>query len=63
MGEQIGARVELVVVIVVITILATLVAPNVFRHVNAAKETTARSQIEMLSALWQQPSGDPRSTN
>jgi general secretion pathway protein G len=30
--------------------LATLVAPNVFRHVGAAKETTARSQIEMLGA-------------
>lgn len=37
-------------VIVVIGILATLVAPNVFRHVSSAKLATARSQIQMLSA-------------
>ena len=42
--------IELLVVIVVIGVLATLVAPNVLRHVGAAKETTARSQIEMLGA-------------
>ena len=42
--------IELLVVITVIGILATLVAPNVFRHVGAAKEATARSQIEMLGA-------------
>ena len=36
--------------IVVIAILASLVAPNVFQHVGTAKEVTARSQIEMLSA-------------
>jgi general secretion pathway protein G len=42
--------IELLVVIVVIGVLATLVAPNVFRHITAAKETTARSQIEMLGA-------------
>jgi len=42
--------IELLVVIVVIGILASLVGPNVFRHVGAAKETTARSQIEMLGA-------------
>ena len=49
-----GARgftlIEILVVIVVITVLATLVAPNVFRHVGTAKESTARSQIEMLGA-------------
>ena|ERR1044071_2539917 len=39
---------ELLVVIVVIAILASLVAPNVFRHVGAAKDATARTQIEML---------------
>ena len=41
---------ELLVVIVVIAVLATLVAPNVFRHVGAAKDATARTQIEMLGA-------------
>jgi general secretion pathway protein G len=42
--------IELLVVIVVIGILAALVAPNVFRHVGAAKDAAARSQIEMLGA-------------
>ena len=42
--------VEILVVIIVIAILATLVAPNVFRHVGRAKDSTARAQIEMLSA-------------
>jgi general secretion pathway protein G len=41
--------IEILVVIVVIAILATLVAPNVFQHVGAAKSATAKSQIEMLS--------------
>ena len=36
--------------IVVIALLATLVAPNVFQHVATAKDATARSQIEMLGA-------------
>jgi general secretion pathway protein G len=38
------------VVIVVITLLATLVAPNVFQHVGTAKDATARAQIEMFGA-------------
>jgi general secretion pathway protein G len=42
--------IEILVVIVVISVLATLVAPNVFRHVGTAKDATARSQIEMLGA-------------
>jgi len=42
--------IEILVVIVVLAVLATLVAPNVFRHVGAARETTAKSQIEMLGA-------------
>lgn len=42
--------IEMLVVIVVIAVLATLVAPNVFRHVESAKDATARSQIEMLGA-------------
>jgi general secretion pathway protein G len=41
---------EILVVIVVIAILATLVAPNVFRHVGTAQDASARSQIEMLGA-------------
>jgi general secretion pathway protein G len=40
--------IEILVVIVVIAILATLVAPNIFKHVGSAKEATAKSQIEML---------------
>ena len=42
--------IEILVVIVVIAILATLVAPNVFRHVSTAKDATTRSQIEMFGA-------------
>lgn len=41
---------ELLVVIAVIGVLATLVAPSIFQHVGAAKDATARSQIEMLGA-------------
>ena len=33
--------IEILVVIVVIAILATLVAPNIFQHVGAAKSATA----------------------
>jgi general secretion pathway protein G len=80
-SRSIGARrsgftlIEILVVIVVIAILATLVAPNIFQHVGAAK-----SQIEMLGAaldayrldngryptteqglgsLWEKPTIDP----
>lgn len=42
--------IEILVVVVVIAILATLVAPNVFQHVGTARATTARSQIEMFGA-------------
>lgn len=41
---------ELLVVIAVIGVLATLVAPSIFQHVGAAKDATARSQIEMIGA-------------
>jgi general secretion pathway protein G len=41
---------ELLVVIAVIGVLATLVAPSIFQHLGAAKDATARSQIEMLGA-------------
>ena len=40
----------MLVVIVVIAILASLVAPNIFQHVGAAKSATAKAQIEMLGA-------------
>ena len=33
-----------------IAVLATLVAPNVFRHVGSAQDATARPQIEMFGA-------------
>jgi len=42
--------IEILVVIAVISLLAALVAPNVFRHVGTAKDATARSQMEMLGA-------------
>lgn len=42
--------IEILVVIVVIAILATLVAPNIFQHVGAARSATAKSQIEMLGS-------------
>ena len=42
--------VEILVVIIVIAILATLVAPNVFQHVGRAKDSTAKAQMEMLGA-------------
>lgn len=42
--------IEILVVIVVIAILATLVAPNVFKHVGAARDTTAKTQIEQLGS-------------
>jgi general secretion pathway protein G len=40
--------IEVLVVIVVIAILATVVAPNIFRHVGEARVATARTQIETL---------------
>ena len=42
--------IEILVVIAVISVLAALVAPNVFKHVGSAKDAAARSQIEMLGA-------------
>jgi general secretion pathway protein G len=42
--------VEVLVVIVVIGLLATLVAPNVLRHLGTSKSATARSQVELLAA-------------
>jgi len=42
--------IEIMVVVAVIAVLGALVAPNVFRHLGAAKDTTARAQMEMIGA-------------
>lgn len=42
--------IEILVVILIIGVLASLVAPAVFQHVGSAKTTAARSQIEMFAA-------------
>ena len=42
--------VEILVVIIVIAVLASLVAPSVFQHVGRANDATARAQIELLSS-------------
>lgn len=42
--------IEVLVVVVIIAVLASLVAPNVFRHVDTAKRVTAEAQISSLSA-------------
>jgi general secretion pathway protein G len=51
MADQQGLTlIEILVVIVILGIMASLVGPAVFGHVGTAKTTTARSQIELLSA-------------
>ncbi|HET8655006.1 MAG TPA: type II secretion system major pseudopilin GspG [Longimicrobiaceae bacterium] len=42
--------IELLVVILIISVLAALVAPNVFRHVGASREAAVRSQFELFGA-------------
>ena len=42
--------IEVLVVIAVISVLAAVVAPNVFQHVSTARDSAARAQIEMLGA-------------
>lgn len=42
--------IEILVVIVVLAILAALVAPTVFQHVAAAKDSAARSQLDLLGS-------------
>jgi general secretion pathway protein G len=42
--------IEILVVVVIIAVLASLVAPNVFRHVDTAKNVAAQAQISTLGA-------------
>ena len=42
--------IEVLVVVVIIAVLASFVAPNVFRHVDTAKDVAAQAQIASLSA-------------
>jgi general secretion pathway protein G len=42
--------IEIIVVVVIIAVLATLIAPNIFRNLSNAKTTTAKAQIETLGA-------------
>jgi len=42
--------IEILVVIAVLSVLAALVAPNVFQHLGTANDVAARSQMEMLGA-------------
>ena len=42
--------IEVLVVVVIIAILASIVAPNVFKHVDTAKSVTAQAQISMLGS-------------
>lgn len=42
--------IEVMVVIAVIAMLAALVGPNIFNQVDTARDTAARSQIELLGA-------------
>lgn len=42
--------IEILVVVLILGLLASFVAPSVFQHVGTAKTTAARSQLEMLAA-------------
>ena len=42
--------IEVLVVVVIIAVLASFVAPNVFRHVDTAKNVSAQAQIATLGA-------------
>jgi general secretion pathway protein G len=46
--------IELLVVIAIIAVLASIVAPAVFRNVGDAKQAAARSQIELLATALNQ---------
>ena len=42
--------IEILVVVVIIAVLASIVAPNIFRHVDTAKNVTAQAQIANMGA-------------
>jgi general secretion pathway protein G len=42
--------IEILVVVAVLSILAALVAPNIFGHLGTARDAAARSQMEMIGA-------------
>ncbi|MBI3791857.1 MAG: type II secretion system major pseudopilin GspG [Gemmatimonadetes bacterium] len=46
--------IELLVVVSILAVLATLVAPMVFRNVGDARSVSARAQVEMLALALQQ---------
>ncbi len=42
--------IEILVVILVLSVLAAMVAPNVFQHVGSSRESAARSQLELMGS-------------
>lgn len=46
--QQGFSLIELLIVMIILGLLASLVGPRLFRHVDEAKVSTARSQIELL---------------
>jgi len=47
-GQQGFSLMELLIVMVIIGLLASLVGPTLFKKVGGAKQKTAKAQIEML---------------
>jgi general secretion pathway protein G len=50
LGQAGFTLIEILVVVAVLSVLAALVAPNVFQHLGTAKDAAARSQMEMVGA-------------
>lgn len=53
-GEKGFSLMELLVVMIILGLLASLVAPKVFKKLGMAKEKTARSQISLLMSALDQ---------